>query len=177
VKLLIAGIGNIFFGDDAFGVEVVRRLATRPLPQEVTVKDFGIRGFDLACAMQAGYETVILVDALDCGSPPGTLHVLEPDIQARDSVLESAMEMHRLEPAQVIRLVQRMGGSLPRLRVVGCEPATLEPTALGALSDVVEAAVEKALTLIETLAWEWLSEQDPAKGQLHTDQRELRPQN
>ena len=39
--ILIAGIGNIFLGDDAFGVEVARSLARRTLPGEIQVKDFG----------------------------------------------------------------------------------------------------------------------------------------
>ena len=82
MTILIAGIGNIFFGDDAFGVEVVRRLAARPLPAGVVVKDFGIRGFDLACALQDGYDAVILVDAMQRGAPPGTLHVLEPETES-----------------------------------------------------------------------------------------------
>ena len=79
-RVLVAGVGNIFLGDDAFGVEVVQRLARRPLPAEVRVVDFGIRGLDLTYALLDGYETVILVDAAPRGGPPGTLYVLEPDV-------------------------------------------------------------------------------------------------
>src|SRR5580692_8827868 len=77
--ILVAGIGNIFLGDDAFGVEVVRRLATRNLPAEVRVVDFGIRGLDLAYALQDGYETTILIDAFPHGQTPGTVSIVEPD--------------------------------------------------------------------------------------------------
>jgi hydrogenase maturation protease len=69
-RILIAGIGNIFFGDDAFGVEVIRHLLARPWPEGVVIKDFGIRGYDLACALQDGYDAVILVDALSEGQAP-----------------------------------------------------------------------------------------------------------
>ena len=79
-RILIAGIGNIFLGDDAFGVEVVRRLSTRKLPQNVRVTDFGIRGYDLAYALLDGYDTTILVDACPRGEPAGTLYVIEPDV-------------------------------------------------------------------------------------------------
>ena len=81
-RVLVAGIGNIFMGDDAFGVEVARRLAERALPAEVRVGDFGIRGFDLAYALQDGYETTILIDACPRGDEPGTLYVVEPDLTA-----------------------------------------------------------------------------------------------
>jgi hydrogenase maturation protease len=39
-KILVAGIGNIFLGDDAFGSEVARRLMNERLPPEVRVIDF-----------------------------------------------------------------------------------------------------------------------------------------
>src|SRR3954462_334859 len=84
-RLLIAGVGNIFLGDDAFGVEVVQRLARRPLPEGIRVVDFGIRGLDLAYALLDGYEATILVDALPRGGPPGTLYVLEPELEASSS--------------------------------------------------------------------------------------------
>ncbi len=82
-RILIAGIGNIFLGDDAFGVEVVRRLSrsARKLPDEVRIVDFGIRGFDLAYALMEGYEVAILVDATPRGGVPGTLYTIEPDLQ------------------------------------------------------------------------------------------------
>src|SRR5438128_1754175 len=78
--VLVAGVGNIFLGDDAFGVEVAQRLARRPLPAGVRVVDFGIRGLDLAYALLDPYEAVILVDAMPRGEQPGTLYVLEPDL-------------------------------------------------------------------------------------------------
>src|SRR5262245_58519709 len=101
-RILVAGIGNIFLGDDAFGVEVVHRLSARKLPPEVEVRDFGIRGVDLAWALQDGYHAVILVDALHRGGRPGTLRILEP----QPSPSASSLEPHQLDPARVLQLIQ-----------------------------------------------------------------------
>jgi hydrogenase maturation protease len=157
-RVLIAGIGNIFLGDDAFGVEVARRLAGRTWPEGVRVVDFGIRGFDLACALLDGYEGAILVDALQRGQPPGTLCVLEPDLAELEGQ-EATVEMHGLHPAKVLRLVLAMGGRLGRVRVVGCEPATFgsEEEPLMGLSSPVEAAVGPAVELVEDLMREMLA--------------------
>ena len=149
--ILVAGIGNIFFGDDAFGVEVVRRLTTRSWPAHVVVKDFGIRGYDLACALQGGYDTVILVDAVSRGGLSGTLHVLELDPEAE--ACAGNPEMHHLDLVQVFNLVRHMGGRLPLLHLVGCEPATLEPAV--DLSEPVRRAVAEAVAVIESLIAEW----------------------
>jgi hydrogenase maturation protease len=81
-KILVAGVGNIFLGDDGFGVEVALSLSKRQLPESVTVKDFGIRGFDLAYALLDPWDAVIIVDALPRGEAAGTLYVVEPDLAA-----------------------------------------------------------------------------------------------
>src|SRR6202030_732892 len=91
-RILIAGIGNIFLGDDAFGVEVVRRLAARKLPDAIRVVDFGIRGFDLAYALMEGYEITILVDATPRGGQPGTLYTIEPDLRSVQMGVSSAID-------------------------------------------------------------------------------------
>jgi hydrogenase maturation protease len=155
-RVLIAGVGNIFLGDDAFGVEVAQRLARRPLPDGVRVVDFGIRGLDLAYALLDGFDAVILVDAVPRGEPPGTLYVLEPDLeQASEPSTEAVLvEAHNLGPAQVLRLVAALGGQVQRLLVVGCEP---EPTdgegdASIEMSAAVRAAVDEAVPLVEALA-------------------------
>src|SRR5947209_17090655 len=120
-RILVACVGNIFLGDDAFGVEVARRLARRQ-PPEVRVVDFGIRGFDLTYALLEDYEAVVLVDAVPRGGPPGTLYVLEPDT-AEPADAPATVETHDMDPMKVLRLVRAMGGRVRRLVVVGCEPA------------------------------------------------------
>ena len=146
-KILIAGIGNIFLGDDGFGVEVVRRLAQCQLPAEVRVVDFGIRGFDLTYALQDGYETTILIDACPHGAQPGTVYVIEPNLDDADNGPEQSMvDAHSLNPMNVIRLAKAMNAPIKRMLLVGCEPETLggEEGAMG-LSASVEAAVDVAV--------------------------------
>jgi hydrogenase maturation protease len=149
-RVLIAGVGNIFLGDDAFGVEVAQWLARRPLPEGVRVVDFGIRGLDLTYALLDGYEAVILVDATPRGGPPGTLYVLEPTPQGDDAAPQ--IEAHSMDPVKVLRLAAAMGARVERLLVVGCEPAPLDEEEMQAgLSEPVRAAVAEAVPLIEAL--------------------------
>jgi len=151
--ILVAGIGNIFLGDDAFGVEVVRRLGSRDLPQAVRVADFGIRGFDLAYALQDGYETTILVDACPHGEAPGTLYVIEPDLKGLDDPgAQQAIEGHAMNPVSVLRMARAMNIEVNNVLLLGCEPETLggEEGQIG-LSAPVEAAVDEAVKLVESL--------------------------
>ena len=151
-RILVAGIGNIFMGDDAFGVEVARCLMERNLPDEVRVVDFGIRGLDLAYALQDGYETTILVDAYPHGQPPGTVSVVEPDVNEISAMPANFVEPHGLHPMNVLRMAYAMNGPLKPVLLVGCEPATLggEDGRMG-LSEPVTAAVSKAADTAETL--------------------------
>lgn len=159
-RILVAGIGNIFLGDDAFGVEVVQRLIQRPWPANVRVVDFGIRGFDLAYALLDGYDVAILIDALPRGGAPGTLYLLEPDLKELNGV---EIDTHSMDPLKVLRLTQMLGGQLGRILVVGCEPATLEADEDGeigemALSAPVQASLDEAVRLVESLVEEICAE-------------------
>ncbi len=151
-RILIAGVGNIFLGDDAFGVEVAQRLLRRPLPEGVRVVDFGIRGLDLAYALLDPFEAVILVDALPRGGEPGTLYVLEPEPASPLEGDAPVIETHNLDPARVLRLVAALGGRVRRLLVVGCEPTPLGEDVPTELSEPVRAAVDEAVKLVESLA-------------------------
>jgi hydrogenase maturation protease len=148
-RILVAGIGNIFLGDDGFGVEVARRLATRGLPTGARVADFGIRGFDLAYAVQDGYEAVILVDAYPHDQLPGTVSLIEPDLREVAEDEQATVETHGMDPLKVLRLAATMHGSPQKIFLVGCEPASLggEEGAMG-LTEPVEAAVDQAVVLI-----------------------------
>jgi hydrogenase maturation protease len=165
-SILIAGIGNIFLGDDGFGVEVASRLANRLFPSGVRVADFGIRGFDLAYALMEGYETTILVDACPGEGRPGSLFVVEPDLQDLNSAgaPQGFMEPHAMTPINVLRMATGMGGELKRVLVVGCVPATLGPDEgqMG-LSEPVAAAVDEAVKLIDSLVTRILAGEWPAK--------------
>jgi hydrogenase maturation protease len=165
-RILIAGIGNIFMADDAFGVEVASCLANQSFPPGVRVADFGIRGFDLAYALMEGYETTILVDAYPGDGEPGTLFVVEPDLNDLNSpaTQQTLIEPHAMNPINVLRMAVSMGGELKRVLVVGCVPATLGPEEgqMG-LSEPIAAAVGEAVKLIDSLVTRILSGEWPAK--------------
>lgn len=152
-RILVAGIGNIFLGDDGFGVEVIRRLSARETPAGVRLADFGIRGLDLAYALQDGYETTILVDAYPHRQPAGTLSLVEPDLESLDGIQPEVVDAHAMNPLTVLRTAKAMNAKLNKVFLVGCEPATLggEDGHMG-LSEPVEAAVEEAVQLVISLA-------------------------
>jgi len=159
-RILVAGVGNIFLGDDAFGVEVLRHLAKRPARPEVHLVDFGIRGLDLVYELLKGYDLTILVDATMRGGVPGTLYTLEPEISSEDL---GELEAHGMNPAKVLALAAAMGVEPGRLLVVGCEPSPLPPDvelfgAPAELSDPVERAIEPAAARVESLIEAWLRE-------------------
>jgi hydrogenase maturation protease len=172
-RVLVAGIGNIFLGDDGFGVEVARRLRDEPLPDGVDVADFGIRGVHLAYELaEARYDAVILVDAVARGEPPGTLFVIEPganDCGLRNADCGSeacgsqdcgsqdfgAADAHNMTPAAVLAWLRRIGSHRVRITIVGCEPASLDES-MG-LSAPVAAAVGEAMRIVRELV-------APAKG-------------
>ena len=118
--MLVAGIGNVFLGDDGFGVEVARRLGERELPAGVDVADFGIRGMDLVYALGDDYDAAIFVDAVPRGQAPGTLYVIEPEVDQN----ELSLDTHGMDPVKVLRLAGELGPVPERLLVLGCEPET-----------------------------------------------------
>jgi hydrogenase maturation protease len=155
-RILVAGVGNIFLGDDGFGVEVVRRLVGRELPEGVEVVDFGIRGMDLAYALQVDYDLVIFVDATPRGEKPGTVYLLEPEIEEDGEV---SLDTHGMDPVKVIKLSRALGAKPARTLVVGCEPQIVVSgedydDMLMELSEPVQAAVEEAAKLVESLVEE-----------------------
>lgn len=147
-RVLVAGIGNIFLGDDGFGVEVAASLAARTLPEGVKLGDFGIRGIHLAYELLDGYDALVLIDALPLGDAPGTVAVIQPDpvvaATAADDVAP-VVDSHSMSPAVVLGTLAGLGGSVEHVYVVGCEPATVAE-GIG-LSPVVAAAVEPAADL------------------------------
>ena len=152
-KILVAGIGNIFLGDDGFGVEVVNRLSSRALPVGARVADFGIRGLDLAYALLDGVDVTILVDACPRGGSPGDLYVVEPDLNSiAGAEANATLDAHSMNPMNVIRSAKAMGGKLGRILLLGCEPETLGPEEgyIG-LSNSVSAAVDRAIPVLESL--------------------------
>jgi hydrogenase maturation protease len=149
--ILVAGIGNIFLGDDAFGSEVVQRMSARCGTADIRIVDFGIRGLDLIYALTDGYDSAIIVDALARGGDPGTVYVIEPDLNEISQVAP-VIEAHGMDPLRVLAVARSMGAQLKNIHIVGCEPETFGPDeGLMGLSPRVAAAVEPAIRVVESL--------------------------
>jgi hydrogenase maturation protease len=145
--VLVAGVGNVFLGDDGFGVEVARRMARMSLPAGVRVADFGIRAVHLAYEILDRPEGLtILVDATRRGGPPGTVYLIEPDLDHLDEQDWAAADAHTMRPETVFAWLARLGASPERLLLVGCEPARLDEEE--GLSSRVAEAVDRAVDLI-----------------------------
>lgn len=166
-RILIACIGNIFLGDDGFGVEVARRLMSREInryPEGVQVVDFGIRGMKLAYTLLDDYDTLVLVDAVSRGAMPGTVYLIEPDLAGigTEQGMEAgrvALDGHSMDPVKVLAFARTLGARPIRTLLVGCEPATtgdgagFEEMQMG-LSEPVQAAVDRAVKMIDSLVEE-----------------------
>lgn len=150
-RVLVAGIGNVFLGDDGFGVALAERLARGALPASAEVVDFGIRGIDLAYALLDGWDAVVLLDATPRGGPPGTIYVIEPRLEEG----AAAMDAHGMDPVTVLATARSLGGELPRVLVVGCEPQTRLPDdaedVVAELSAPVRAALDEAERVVAQL--------------------------
>jgi hydrogenase maturation protease len=158
-RILVAGVGNLFLGDDGFGVHVAQRLAERVLPDTVDVHDFGIRGMDLAYALQDDYDTVVFVDAAPRGERPGTVSLVEPELDLDEVVLDT----HGMDPVRVLALARAMGRIPERVLVVACEPERIvhgehDEDLVGELSAPVAAAVGEATDLVASLVVELVEE-------------------
>ena len=149
-RVLVAGIGNIFFGDDGFGVEVIQRMAGVPVPDTVKVVDFGIRGVHLAYELLDGYDALVLIDALPVGEEPGTVVLVEaalPDAPSAGDDIAPTIEAHSMNPALVLGMLASLGGHVDRILVIGCQPQTIEE-GIG-LSAPVAAAVDHAVEAVK----------------------------
>jgi len=148
-RILVAGIGNAFLGDDGFGGQVAQRLEQRDLPEGVAVFDFGTGGLDLAYEVMRGYDALVLVDVSRQGEPPGTLYVMEPDPAEVDGGIEdgTVIDPHAMAPETVLRFVKAVGGWPGKVVVIACEPATLGEMGWG-LSKEVEGVLDKAVEVV-----------------------------
>ncbi len=166
-RVLVAGIGNVFLGDDGWGVALAGRLATHALPHGVDVVDFGIRGMDLAYAMQDDYDAVIFLDATPRGQAPGTLYVIEPDLED----IEMTIDAHGMDPVKVLALARTLGAeSLPRTLIVGCEPQTRmdarDEHIRAELTEPVRLSLERAVAIVEDLLTD-LTRPEQERGHPH----------
>jgi hydrogenase maturation protease len=167
-RVLVAGIGNIFFADDGFGVAVANELQKRDLPRGVDVIDFGIRGMDLVFALGEGYDVALFVDAVPRDEAPGTVFLIEPQLSESDEPV--MLDAHGMDPVKVLSLAGQLGPVPERILVIGCEPLTGvssdDEELVGELSEPVRAAVGPAVELVEQTLRELLEipEGEPGGG-------------
>ena len=149
MRILIAGIGNMWLSDDGFGPKVAERLDKLDLPDDVAVFDFGSGGLDLAYELMHGYDALVLVDVSRQGGEPGTLYVMEPDQDEINKGFEDGemIDPHGMDPQTVLRFVNAVGGWPGKVVVVACEPLVVEEMGIG-LSDEVESAVDRAVKVV-----------------------------
>jgi hydrogenase maturation protease len=153
--VLVAGIGNIFQSDDAFGVEVALRLTAGSTPPGVRVEEFGIRGMHLAYELLEGYDALVLIDAVPMGEPAGTLAIIEPELATTSltgSEVPAAVDAHTMNPQAVLATLAHLGGSVEKVFIVGCQPATLED-GMG-LSPLVSSVIDDAVEMCRQLVAE-----------------------
>jgi hydrogenase maturation protease len=176
-RVLVAGVGNVFLGDDGFGDEVVRRMAKSELPARVDIADYGIRGVHLAYDLLNGsHDTLVLVDALPLGEEPGTLGLVEVDLddpgwtlRPADALAAPAADGHGMDPESTLRLLRSLGGTLDRVLVIGCQPATLAERM--EMSAPVRAALDDAVRLAVSTAWDEAARLDARHGGATTARR------
>lgn len=160
-RILIVGIGNIFLGDDGFGVEVAHYLMNLTYPPGVQVSDFGIRGVDLAYTLLDDYDVLILIDAIPRGGVPGTLYLIEPDLSGFNpergaEAGRNALDAHSMDPVKVLAFARTLGANPCQTLLVGCEPTPFGSGELYAemqvgLSEPVQAAVDEAVKMVNSL--------------------------
>ncbi|MER8236455.1 hydrogenase maturation protease [Streptomyces sp. NPDC094049] len=153
-RTLVAGVGNIFLGDDGFGVETLRRLTREELPVSVELTDVGVRGVHLAYELLEGWDTLVLLDVTARGGEPGTLYLIDASTAEDRGTEPAPLDGHRMTPDAVLALLDTLcagtGAAPPRrILVVGCEPACLDE-GIG-LSPQVAAAVPEAVRMVTEL--------------------------
>lgn len=149
MRILVAGVGNVLRADDAFGVEVAKRLAALVLPEEVTVVETGIGGIALVQELQDGYDALVVVDAVDLGRTPGNVFLIDPDVVDVNELTwaekhDLLADMHLATPGRAMMLAKALGVLPPKRLMVGCQP--VDPHSVGtAMSEPVTAAVGVAV--------------------------------
>lgn len=149
--MLVAGIGNIFLGDDGFGPEVVRRLPQHP-ESAVRVVDYGIRSLHLAYDLLDPWDALVLIDAVPNRGTPGSLVVFHAESEVTSA---AQLDAHAMNPDAVFAGVRALGGTVPPTVVVGCQ---VESVAEGiGLSGPVAAAVDVAVDTVDRVVADLLN--------------------
>ena len=173
-NILVAGIGNIFLGDDAFGSEVAQRLLRLPQPPGVRVIDFGIRGLDLMYALNEDCDLAILIDAVPRGEAPGTLFLIEPQIDSGDDAASSnpLLDAHSMDPLKVLRSAAAMGTLPAHLFLIGCQPSPFseDEEMQMEMSAPVRAAIDEAVLMVQQIVARYTADRSDKLQPAHSQE-------
>ncbi len=165
-RILVAGMGNVLRHDDGFGVEVARRLASdASLPLGVTTIEVGIGGIHLVQELMAGYDALVVIDAVERGSAPGTIHLLAVDVPDLAGWSEAQRgdflaDTHYATPSKAMILAKALGVLPPRVFILGCQPADATEMGIG-LSAAVEQATAEAVHVLASLVRDLNEQSEP----------------
>lgn len=159
-RVLVVGMGNVLRGDDGFGVAVAKELEDRDLPPGVELMEIGTGGMHLVQELMNGYDSVLILDAVDRDTEPGTLFVLDPEVPDAPAAARERRELladiHYTVPARALFLAKALGRLPETVRIVGCQPEASDDLEME-LSAPVRAAVPRAVRKVEGLLGEWCS--------------------
>lgn len=150
-RILVAGVGDILRGDDAFGILAIRELQKRELPENVDLAPFRAESSNLVSEIKNGYDAVILVEATPQGGEPGSIYIFDPEvdpIEAGQAIFSSRFR----KPEMGLRVLDALDGYKGRILIVGCEPESFENVAT--LSKSARSALAVTVCLLERLVHE-----------------------
>lgn len=149
-KRLVLGVGNLLLSDEGIGIHAVQRLLkSKALPADVELVDGGTAGLGLLYYIE-GVDTLVIIDAVETGGPPGTIVRLDGDRIPAYMALK--VSPHEITLPDFLAAARLRDLYPKRVIVWGMQPECLE---VGVdLSPAVEAEME---TLLERIAAEFAS--------------------
>jgi hydrogenase maturation protease len=158
VNILVAGVGNVLWGDDGFGVEVIQRLRNEPLPGDVRLTEIGTGGINLVQDLMDPFEALVVIDAVDHGRNPGTVMLIDPEVADVEEMApmekyDFLADMHYTKPERAFMLAKALGWLPEQFVLLGCQPEDVERLGTG-LSEPVAAAVDVAVAEVHRLVAE-----------------------
>lgn len=154
MRSLIVGFGNPLRGDDGVGLAALRELEGGALPEGVRCADVGIGGMALVHELQARWDRLVIIDAVQRGGLPGTIYVLTPTFPglaglSADAKRDLLVDAHMAEPYSAMLLADALGVLPAEIHVVGIEAPETEELTMD-----LSAAVQRAVPLAARRALE-----------------------
>ncbi len=151
---LLIGVGNEFRSDDGVGILAARRIREKNFPGIVIVECDG----EAASLMDAwaGMKTVVIIDAVSSGAPPGTIHRIDARRQSVSQEL-FPFSTHALGLAHAVELARSLGKLPINIIIYGIEGeqfsagSSLSPKVQEALNEVLQLVTGEVYSLSDDL--------------------------